>query len=215
MTWPAFLISSQPMEYKMAFDSTSFDTNFCKPDTPIPTHLGGHEWVTHLDDGVLDYLILKYGILGFLDIGCGPGGMVELACAKGLNAMGVDGDPRIIAASKLPSNHLIIHDFTKGPIALEEQFDLAWSVEFLEHVDEQYQENYMKLFGQAKHVFCTAAPPGKQGYHHVNCRDEAYWISVFQNYGFHHNPEITRILRSITTMKREFVRETGMFFVRI
>ena len=38
------------------------------------------------------YLTEKFGIKSFLDIGCGPGGMVQLAAWRGLDAMGIDGD---------------------------------------------------------------------------------------------------------------------------
>jgi 2-polyprenyl-3-methyl-5-hydroxy-6-metoxy-1,4-benzoquinol methylase/predicted SAM-dependent methyltransferase len=180
----------------------------------IPGHLGGHEGITHLDEGALDYLVSKFDIRTMLDIGCGPGGMVKLATSKGLLAVGVDGDPRLRTSSGLNAQQLIIHDFTQGPPEIGEEYDLAWSVEFLEHVSQQFQQNYMKLFRQAKLVFCTAAPPGKPGHHHVNCRDQEYWIRAFRNYGFHYDLETTGVLRTITTMKREFVRETAMFFVR-
>jgi 2-polyprenyl-3-methyl-5-hydroxy-6-metoxy-1,4-benzoquinol methylase len=54
----------------------------------LPPHLGGHDNETHLDSGVLDYMIKKYKIESYLDVGCGPGGMVELAASKGLRVMG-------------------------------------------------------------------------------------------------------------------------------
>ena len=50
----------------------------------LPAHLGGHDNETHLDNGVLDYMISKYKIESYVDVGCGPGGMVELAASKGL-----------------------------------------------------------------------------------------------------------------------------------
>lgn len=178
-----------------------------------PPHLGGHMDITHIDEGVLDALIERYHIRSVIDIGCGPGGMVKLALKKGLRAVGVDGDPRVRELSGLGQDSLIIHDFAQGPLPVEEQFDLAWSVEFLEHVDEIYQSNYMSAFKKAKFAFCTAAPPGKGGYHHVNCRDIEYWREIFRVHHLLYDNGTTRLLRNASSMPREFVRETGMLFV--
>jgi 2-polyprenyl-3-methyl-5-hydroxy-6-metoxy-1,4-benzoquinol methylase len=180
----------------------------------VPPHLGGHLGVTHLDEGALEHLIHAFQIRSMIDIGCGPGGMVQLARAKGLDAVGVDGDPLVPDLSGLPDENLVIHDFTRGPLMLDRKFDLAWSVEFLEHVEERFQSHYMDLFQHARYVFLTAAPPGKPGHHHVNCRDAAYWVEVFSRYGFAYDRETTEALKGASTMEREFVREMGMFFAR-
>ena len=58
----------------------------------LEAHLGGHQNKTHLDHGALDWLIKTTNAKTFLDIGCGPGGMVELAKSKGLLVKGIDGD---------------------------------------------------------------------------------------------------------------------------
>ena len=188
----------------------------CRRQTPA--HLGGHCGVTHLDEGVLDWLIEKYQIRSMIDIGCGPGGMIQLARKKGLRVLGVDGDPRVRDLSGLGPSELVIHDFTRGPLNLPEEWkdgaDLVWSVEFLEHVEERFLENYMALFRQAKVVFCTAAPPGKPGTHHVNCREEDYWRETFRRGRLLFDAGSSKALRAVSTMKREFVRETGMLFVR-
>lgn len=176
----------------------------------LPNHLGGHCGVTHVDEGVLDLLIQDHGVVSLLDVGCGPGGMLSQARGRGLRVLGVDGDPSV-AQGDLPVR---VHDYTCGPLHLAERFDLAWSVEFLEHVEEQYQENYMATFASAGMVFCTAAPPGKPGHHHVNCRDQDYWVSVFATHGWEFEAELTRRLRRASTMRREFVQESGMAFVR-
>jgi SAM-dependent methyltransferase len=173
-----------------------------------PPHLGGHLNITHLDEGALDYFIKNFGVKSFLDIGCGPGGMLKLAKEKGLSVLGIDGDPAVEQSGTL------LHDFTVGEVPINGDFDLAWSTEFLEHVDEKYQANYMAAFRHAKYVFVTAAPPGKNGHHHVNCRDREYWIAAFARYGFRFDTEATEVVKAASTMKREFVRNTGMFFVR-
>ena len=54
--------------------------------------IGSHGGKTWVDEGALDYLIEKYGIKSMVDVGCGPGDMVELAQGRGLEAYGIDGD---------------------------------------------------------------------------------------------------------------------------
>ena len=55
--------------------------------THLPQHLGGHENETHIDDGALSYFIENFDVKSMVDIGCGPGGMVDLAKRKGLDVI--------------------------------------------------------------------------------------------------------------------------------
>ena len=104
-------------------------------ESDVPEHLGGHQGRSHTDEGTLDYLINTFDIQSMIDIGQGPGAMVQLARNKGLESIGVDGDPTVQCD--------IRHDFTTGPLKIGDPFDLAWSVEFLEHVYEQYLFNIL------------------------------------------------------------------------
>lgn len=175
--------------------------------TYLPEHLGGHAGKTHLFPEVLDFLVNRYNIKTMVDVGCGPAGMVELARSSGLDCIGIDGDwvvPRNI--------EVVIHDFTTGPYNIEPR-DLAWSVEFLEHVEEQYMDNYFQIFKQCRIVVCTAAIPGQDGHHHVNCQDEEYWIRKFEERGFLYEKEATEEMRSLDyKKKKDFIRKTGRIF---
>jgi SAM-dependent methyltransferase len=182
----------------------------------LEEHLGGHNNKTHLDKGVMNWCINTLDITSYLDIGCGPGGMVELAEKKNLKVLGIDGDHTL--KRKNPSNFLL-HDFTKGPAPIKERYDLGWSVEFVEHVYEEYQPNYMPAFQQCKYVIMTYAPPGWNGHHHVNLQEEKYWIDKFKEYGLLHVQAYTDVIRQVSTMnypkkpKKAFVRNRGLFFV--
>ena len=179
---------------------------------PLPDHLGGHLNRTHTDRGTLNYLMTKYGIRSMLDIGCGPGGMVELGLLRDLDAYGIDGDFTLDYSKELRSR-IIQHDFTRGAYDFKRTFDLGWSVEFLEHVEEKYQDNYMAAFSACKYVIATAAPPGYPGHHHVNCREESYWHEVFGRHGFLYDDVETKNIRQfISTMQKPFMQRTGMFF---
>lgn len=171
-------------------------------------HLGGHLGITHVDEGALNYFISEFKIKSFLDIGCGPMGMVHLAKQKGLYALGIDGDPALNF-----SENFLKHDFTTGELVLDQKFDLAWSVEFLEHIEEKYINNFMATFKLCKFVFITHALPGKPGHHHVNCQPPEYWINVFQKNNFEFEVNTTSTLKNVSTMKREFAKTTGKFFI--
>lgn len=174
-------------------------------------HLGGHEGKTHMDLGILNYFKKSLKIKNFLDVGCGPGGMVEAARHLDIDAYGIDGDFRL---ERLYPDKYFLHDFTKGSYELNMEFDLAYSCEFVEHVNEQYQDNYMKIFKKSKQVLLTFAPEGTPGHHHVNCRNEDYWKNVFTNYGFYFNQDITNEIRNCSTMERNFIRNNGLYFIQ-
>lgn len=184
-----------------------------KPQVQTPDHLGGHQGVSHIDEGTLDFLIQKFNVKSMVDIGQGPGAMVQLARHKGLVAKGIDGDPRVDAD--------IRHDYSTGPYLLDSVVDLAWSVEFLEHVDEPFLPNFMATFQSAKYILCTAAKPGEPGHHHVNCQPAHYWIGKFAEYGFVFDLQTTIDIRDFHTtmnterpLKKQFVRRNGLFFIR-
>ena len=176
----------------------------------LAAHLGGHFGFTNVDKGALVFLKETLGVESMLDVGCGPGKQVRIARRLEIEAFGVDGDHTL----KFSEPFFFLHDFTKGKFSCAREFDLCWSVEFLEHVEERHQPLYMSAFRLAKRVVCTAAPPGQLGFHHVNCRDQAYWIGVFKKYDFAFDKTNTRLLRERSSMKRDFMRETGMLFVR-
>jgi SAM-dependent methyltransferase len=174
------------------------------------SHLGGHGGFTNTDKPVFDEIVEMYDIKSVLDIGCGPAGMKEIAEAKNVKWYGIDGDPKIIETS----NNSLLHDFTLGAPKLDSVFDLAWSVEFLEHVYEEYMDNYMQAFSTANFICCTAAPPGKSGHHHVNCKDLDYWTNCFEQYGYKYDDHYTKKLHSISEMRKDFFKISGMFFFK-
>lgn len=158
-----------------------------------PAHLGGHDGNTHMDAAVLDYLVARYGAKRLLDVGCGPGGVVKLARQRGLCATGIDGDPAVAAES------VVTHDYTQGPLAWPEPVDLVWSVEFVEHVEEKFSENFRATFLAGRHLFLTHALPGQGGHHHVNERPPEYWIGLLRSDGWVLDTEATSDVKRIAT----------------
>jgi cyclopropane fatty-acyl-phospholipid synthase-like methyltransferase len=176
----------------------------------LPGHLGGHQNETHVDEGALDYLIDRFGIKSYLDVGCGPGGMVELAHSKGLTSLGIDGD---FTLARPDSSRYMLHDFTTGPAPVEGLWDLGWSCEFLEHVAPQYMDNYMDAFMKCKRIVVTHAFPGQGGHHHVNEQDSNYWFQQFGKRGFLLDMVTTDKVRTISTMEQRYIRVSGLVFL--
>lgn len=179
-----------------------------KCESILPKHLGGHFNVTHIDESILLFFKkLKYD--SYLDIGCGPGEMLDLALNLGYTVKGIDGDFTVIRKNP---DKIIIHDYTTGPLAIKEIYQLVWSCEFVEHVYEEFLPNFMKTFQAGRTICLTYAPPGKKGHHHVNLKPELYWINVFDSYGLKFDNELTMKLRFISSMKRDFFRDNGLVF---
>ena len=182
-----------------------------KESTNTPEHLGGHLNKVHLDLGTLDYLIKRFEPNTFLDIGCGPGWMTREAISRGLQGHGIDGDPTLTYE---PYMHKL--DFTTDEVAdldLLPQYDLGWSVEFVEHVEGKYIPVFMQAFSKCKAV-CMTYSPDPRPPKHVNVQSAEYWINVFKDYGFILDEEATKALRTVSTMKKYFMSSTGMVFIK-
>ena len=178
-------------------------------DNGLPMHLGGHEGETHLDDGALDYIIENLGVKSMVDIGCGPAGMVELARSKGLEVLGVDGD--FVVERKV--DDIVIHDYQKAPYVPEKNYDLAWTVEFVEHIEEQYIRNFVATMDKCKYVLMTHAFPGQPGHHHVNCQTTEYWAHIMNAFGYSVLLDETMAIRKASTMKERYIREQSIFLL--
>jgi hypothetical protein len=180
----------------------------------LADHLGGHGNKTWVDLGSLEFMKKSYNIKSMIDVGCGPGDQTILAQELGIDAIGIDGDYTVDREFDC-----IIHDFTLGTCSklYNKYFDLAWCVEFLEHVEEKYMDNYMDIFTRCKYIICTYAPPQKKGHHHVNCQTEDYWIEKFKGYGMNFDKKITENIKNASTMKKKlkgpsFMEKTGLVF---
>ncbi len=178
------------------------DAILSKNPPGVASHLGGHMGVTHIDEGALRYMNRVVRVQSMIDIGCGPGGQVEVAKSLGIDAKGIDGDPTV--------NADILHDFTTGPLADLAPVDLAWSVEFLEHIAPEYIPNIMAAFKCARYVVATAND--KPGPWHQNPQPQQYWIDLFADNGFKFLSIRTLEMQRASTMEREFIQQTGMVF---
>lgn len=159
-----------------------------------------------------DWLVDTWEVKTVIDIGCGDGQALKHFSSRGCMAIGVDGMPQ-------PNIPMIrLHDYTTGPYStVGDDFDLAWSAEFVEHVDEEYVPNFMTTFKTARFAAITHAEPGCPGWHHVNCRSDDYWKGVFAAAGFEFDEGLTAMTRALSSKnERPFnhYRRSGLAFRR-
>lgn len=183
-----------------------------------PEHLGGWEYNGNSDVPWLwDWLIEKFHPSSMIDIGCGRG----LAAAHFLDcrvdAWGVDGSELARAAAVLPGDRFLIHDFTKGPFSTPLVFDLAWSCEFVEHVDEEFVANVLAALELGSVIAMTHALPHQTaGHHHTNLKLPCYWIEKIEAQGFKLDMALTEESRRLRPDLTEcYWNWSGLIFERV
>lgn len=162
---------------------------------------------------VWGYLLVKYQVKSVIDVGCGFGHTLKWFAEYGCQITGIEGWHEAVERSQVPGM-VIEHDFTKGVPSISHSVNLAWSAEFLEHVDEECLPNVMPVFKMAKYSCITHGEPGQPGYHHVNCRPSEYWRDKFAEYGMIWDERETALLRRTDRWQAMYGRRTLMFFVR-
>jgi len=174
-------------------------------------HLGGYWNVKNIwgDPGtwgpeIWNKIIKDHNIESVADIGCGLGYSTKYFSQKGLYAVGVEGGLNAINNSVFEGN-LLQNDYTQTSAfdAEYDEHDLVWCCEFVEHVEEQYIDNFLNDFKTGKFVAMTFAEPGQPGYHHVNCQPQQYWIEKLEKLGFEFDAEYTEELRNIARRTNE------------
>lgn len=153
------------------------------------------------------WLVEEYDIRSAIDVGCGGGGTVRyLTDELGIEAVGIDG-----IIEDLDDARFIQHDYASGPYELAHR-DLCWSCEFVEHVEERFVPNFLATFACAEFVLMTHAIPGQGGHHHVNCKDDSYWIGALAAIGYEHDAQLTAVTKEIA--RKGYWSLSGLAFKR-
>lgn len=156
-----------------------------------------------------DALIADYDIKSVVDVGCGEGYSSKYFADKGIEVLAIDGSKKVLATAVYKP--IIIHDYYEGGYIPDRVYDLGWSCEFVEHIDEEYIPNFMATFKKSKIVAITHALPGQGGYHHVNEKDDAYWSEQFKKHSFEYNEEAAMKYRAMN--ETEYFPISGMIFI--
>jgi SAM-dependent methyltransferase len=124
-----------------------------------------------------EWALDRFRIASVIDVGCGAGTALDWFAAHGCAVFGVDGLP--------PKDVRIIeHDYTLASYVPEREFDLCWSCEFVEHVQEEFIPNFVATFKRARYLMMTHGLYWQGGHHHVNCARPEYWINQIEASGF-------------------------------
>jgi SAM-dependent methyltransferase len=129
------------------------------------------------------YICAKYNIKSVLDLGCGMGYSLNEFKSQGAEVLGLDGSDFVIKNSPMAPFIKKI-DFSKESFTPEKYYDLTWSSEFVEHVEEQFIDNFKNVFLKSKYCAITYGDVGQTGHHHVNCQPKKYWVEKFESWGF-------------------------------
>lgn len=183
----------------------------------IEGHLGG--FYTTLDlashcPKMFKYLVKSLKIKSVLDVGCGMGRQMQEFMKYCDEVTGIDGSQYAIENSPV-KEHIFQHDYTVGELETEDRYDLCWCCEFVEHVKEEYVDNFLSTFAFCKYVAMTHAVPGQGGHHHVNCQPKEYWIEKMKEYGFEYDEDFTNKLKEVAKTEGDYdphFLSTGLFF---
>lgn len=120
-----------------------------------------------------------------IDVGCGIGTWLQAFVEYGVSFVtGVDGDYVDRSLLLFPEERFISHNLSEA-FSLEDQYDLALSLEVAEHIPEERASLFVEtLTGLAPVVLFSAAIPHQGGDGHVNEQWPEYWIELFARRGY-------------------------------
>lgn len=158
---------------------------------------------------VWKYVIDKYSVKTVMDVGSGRGYALNWFADNGMDAFGIEG----LSENVKNSLHKTIeHDLTKGKYV--HPVDLVNCIEVVEHIEEQYLDNLLQTLSSGKYLIMSHAVPGQEsGWHHVNCKDQEYWITHLSRYGLNYSEEDTFQIRKLAKAdKAKHISRHGLFF---
>lgn len=154
-------------------------------------HQGG-DW-----DGFARVLLAHAPARSVLDVGCGDGKLLASVrrVAPGVRALGIDGSPAAAAAARSRGVDARVLDLAGARRAAVEaearaigRFDLAVSLETVEHLPPWHSGKLLRLVARAPVVAFSAARPGQGGTMHVNERPLEHWVRRFRKMGYTLSP---------------------------
>jgi glycosyltransferase involved in cell wall biosynthesis/SAM-dependent methyltransferase len=110
-----------------------------------------------------------------LDLGCGPGTYVQALRNFGINAVGIDIDPRVEGEPYL-SRQSLFETWMTG--------DLVLCLEVAEHIENELSADVAKAVADSVNdggmLIWSAAHPGQGGVGHINCQTKEFWQELLE-----------------------------------
>eukprot|EP00240_Pyramimonas_obovata_P005831 CAMPEP_0118923764 /NCGR_PEP_ID=MMETSP1169-20130426/2172_1 /TAXON_ID=36882 /ORGANISM="Pyramimonas obovata, Strain CCMP722" /LENGTH=329 /DNA_ID=CAMNT_0006864801 /DNA_START=72 /DNA_END=1058 /DNA_ORIENTATION=+ len=156
-----------------------------------PEHIGGFlkNDTASWEPLVWNWLIHTQKISSIIDIGCGSGLVPNYFHQRGVDVTCVEGSNEGVQNNALPADRIVQHDFTRGPWFPKKVVDVAYSVEFLEHLAVEHLDNVMATFKSARYIVIAASKNG--GHYHANVHFRWWWIERMEAYGFEYSHKLT------------------------
>ncbi len=120
-----------------------------------------------------------------VDLGCGDGSWLSVLREHGVErVLGLDGPWVEPSQLKIPLDSFRRAQIDR-PLAPNERFDLALSLEVAEHLPPERADSFVAdLCALAPVVLFSAAVPDQGGTHHVNEQWPSYWAALFEKQGY-------------------------------
>ena len=133
----------------------------------------------------LPLLLARAHAGSLLDVGCGTGTWMKAALDFGIaDVFGIDGVQVPADQLHVPAEKIARQELSR-PWNLGRRFDAVICLEVAEHLDRECAPGLIdSLARHADLVYFSAACPGQEGQHHVNCQWPAYWQQLFNARGF-------------------------------
>jgi len=163
-------------------------------------------------DGFARLLLRHFPARSVLDVGCGDGKLLAAVAraAPGTRVVGIDSSPAALAAARARGVETQAVDFVAtrrraveaAAVALG-GFDLAVSLETVEHFPPWHAGKLLRLVTVAPVVVFSAAQPDQGGTMHVNERPVAYWVERLRRLGYDLHPANDDFRREAAALELE------------
>ncbi|MFL5541920.1 MAG: class I SAM-dependent methyltransferase [Longimicrobiaceae bacterium] len=163
-------------------------------------------------DGFARLLLRRFPARSVLDVGCGDGKLLAavLRVAPGTRVLGIDSSPAALRAARARGLETLALDFAAAGRREVERaaaalgaFDLAVSLETVEHFPPWHAGKLLRLVSVAPVVVFSAAQPDQGGTMHVNERPVAYWVERLRRLGYALHPENDAFRREVGALELE------------
>jgi 2-polyprenyl-3-methyl-5-hydroxy-6-metoxy-1,4-benzoquinol methylase len=144
---------------------------------------GNPHW-RQLFDGFAEAIVSELAPRTSLDLGCGPGLLVEALRRRGVDARGIDISEHAIEHAAEGAREFCRVGSVTDPI--EERFDLIVCIEVLEHVPREYADSAVaQMASHARQVLFSSSPDDFKDPSHTNVQPTEYWIGLFGRHGMY------------------------------